>query len=98
MQLALKYRPSTRSVVGDFISLAGKFDRSVIADLLCPGFPAILQQIYNTTSAILHAHGSDSAYADNDNLLDHRQCDSAVNRHWRQRLHHGCSGSLCEQQ
>ena len=68
-QWALKYWPSTRSVVSDFICISPDFHGTVNAYLLCPGFPtlpcdpSIIQQEY--TSAFittLRADGGDAAY------------------------------------
>lgn len=68
-QWALKYWPSTREVVSDFIPLSGDFHGTTLAFLLAPEFPdlpsppSIYQQDYNSNFiATLRADGGDSAY------------------------------------
>ena len=40
-QWAMTYWPSTRSVVSDFVTISADFHGTVLAYLLCPGFPQI---------------------------------------------------------
>ena len=68
-QWALKYWPSTRSVVSDFIGISPDFHGTVVAYLLCPGFPdipcdpSVLQQTYDSNFvSTLRSNGGDSAY------------------------------------
>lgn len=70
-QWALKYWPSTRSVVSDFIALSPDFHGTVESVLVCPGLlhvepactPALAQQDWNSDLvATLRADGGDSAY------------------------------------
>lgn len=68
-QWALKYWPSTQSVLEDFIAISPDFHGTTEADFLCPGLdklactPSIWQQRYdaNFVSA-LRKNGGDSAY------------------------------------
>lgn len=68
-QWALKYWPSTRSKVSDFISISPDFHGTKLAYLLCPGLPtplcvpSVVQQDYGSKFvATLRAGGGDSAY------------------------------------
>lgn len=68
-QWALKYWPSTRSVLEDFIAISPDFHGTVEADFLCPGLdqlactPSIWQQRYDANFAsVLRSNGGDSAY------------------------------------
>lgn len=68
-QWALKYWPSTRSKVSDFIPISPDFMGTKMAYVLCPSFPAlpcppsVLQQEYNSTFIqVLRDNGGDSAY------------------------------------
>ncbi|KAL1968527.1 hypothetical protein VTN77DRAFT_1737 [Rasamsonia byssochlamydoides] len=68
-QWALKYWPSTRTVVSDFIAVSPDFHGTVEAFLTCPGLPSVvctpaLAQQYYDSSFIetLRADGGDSAY------------------------------------
>lgn len=64
-QWALKYWPSTRGIVTDFIALSPVFHGSEVSSLICetgcsPGF---FQQTYDSNwIAALRSHGGDSAY------------------------------------
>ena len=69
VQWALKYWPSTRSVVNDFIAVSPDFKGTALFNLLCPGFPqlpcdaAILQQsLTSNFIATLNADSGNSAY------------------------------------
>lgn len=68
-QWALKYWPSTRSIVSDFINISPDFHGTVLAYIVCPGFPtltcvpSVIQQEYSSKFiATLRANGGDSAY------------------------------------
>lgn len=68
-QWALKYWPSTRSKVSNFIPISPDFKGTKMVYALCPSFPAIpcppsvLQQEYNSTYIkTLRDGGGDSAY------------------------------------
>jgi hypothetical protein len=68
-QWALKYWPSTRAVVLDFISISPDFHGTELAYIICPGFPSVactpsvIQQNYNSNFiATLRSDGGDSAY------------------------------------
>jgi hypothetical protein len=68
-QWALKYWPSTRAAVTDFIPISPDFHGTVVAYLVCPGFPdltctpSVVQQEYTSKFvATLRADGGDSAY------------------------------------
>lgn len=69
-QWALKYWPSTQSVLEDFIAISPDFHGTTEADFLCPGLtpqlactPSIWQQRYNANFvSVLRANGGDSAY------------------------------------
>ncbi|KAJ5975310.1 hypothetical protein N7481_009017 [Penicillium waksmanii] len=68
-QWALKFWPSTRSKVKDFIAISPDFHGTVIRTLVCPALsllvctPALWQQGYNTSFIrTLRAHDGDSAY------------------------------------
>jgi hypothetical protein len=68
-QWALKYWPSTREVVNDFISISADFHGTLVADILCPEFPklpcppAVIQQGYSSNFVTrLRQNGGDSAY------------------------------------
>ncbi|KAL9090889.1 MAG: hypothetical protein Q9165_005097 [Trypethelium subeluteriae] len=68
-QWALKYWPSTRNVVSDFVSFSPDFHGTEIAYVICPYFPqlpcdpAVIQQEYNSNFvARLRENGGDSAY------------------------------------
>jgi hypothetical protein len=68
-QWALKYWPSTRSIVSDFICISPDFHGTEIAYILCPSFPsipcppAVIQQDYNSNYvARLRENGGDAAY------------------------------------
>lgn len=66
-QWALKYWPSTRSIVSDFIPISGDFHGTLFADIICPNGipcnPSVYQQEYNSNFiAALRANGGDSAY------------------------------------
>ncbi|KAF2238209.1 alpha/beta-hydrolase [Viridothelium virens] len=68
-QWALKYWPSTRNVVSDFISFSPDFHGTELAYILCPYLPelpcvpAVIQQEYNSKFvARLRENGGDSAY------------------------------------
>ncbi|KAF2395569.1 alpha/beta-hydrolase [Trichodelitschia bisporula] len=64
-QWALKYWPSTRSVVSDLISMSPDFHGSAGSTLLCVDgcAPAIIQQDYNSQLiAALRSNGGDSGY------------------------------------
>lgn len=68
-QWALKYWPSTRAVVSDFINISPDFHGTDLAGLICPDFPelpcppAVIQQEYNANFiTTLRSNGGDSAY------------------------------------
>jgi hypothetical protein len=68
-QWALKYWPSTRSVVSDFISISADFHGTQLDFLACPGSPSagctpsIIQQKYDSAFVSrLRSNGGDSAY------------------------------------
>ncbi|KAL4811536.1 hypothetical protein BDV18DRAFT_156122 [Aspergillus unguis] len=68
-QWSLKYWPSTRDVVDDFIAISPDFDGTVIADYACPLLsplactPSLFQQRYKSDFIeALRANGGDSAY------------------------------------
>lgn len=68
-QWALKYWPSTRSVVQDFIPISPDFHGTEVAYLICPGFPfltctpSVVQQEYTSKfMATLRDDDGDSAY------------------------------------
>ncbi len=68
-QWALKYWPSTRSHVSDFVSISPDFHGTEFAYASCPGtasvncVPAVIQQEYNSNFVTtLRANGGDSAY------------------------------------
>jgi len=65
-QWALKYWPSTRAVVSDFIGLSADFHGTVLATVACPPAacdPAVFQQKYlSNFVATLRNGGGDSAY------------------------------------
>ena len=66
-QWALKYFPSTQKVVSDYIGISPDYRGTVLAQVLCPGFPrrpcppSILQQFDNSTFVrILRQNGGDA--------------------------------------
>lgn len=66
---AFQYWPSTRNVVSDLINISGDYHGTVLAYLICPGFPqipcapSIIQQEYNSTFIqTLRNGGGSSAY------------------------------------
>ncbi|RAO73987.1 uncharacterized protein BHQ10_009999 [Talaromyces amestolkiae] len=68
-QWALKYWPSTRSVVQDFIPISPDFHGTDLAYFICPGFPlltctpSVVQQEYTSSFvATLRAEDGDSAF------------------------------------
>jgi hypothetical protein len=68
-QWALKYWPSTRKVVSDFISISADFHGTQLAYLTCPEFPkipcppSVIQQAYNSNFINrIRGNGGDSAY------------------------------------
>jgi hypothetical protein len=68
-QWALKYWPSTRAVVSDFINISPDFHGTQLAYIVCPSFPtlpcppAIIQQEYNSNFVTrLRMTDGDSAY------------------------------------
>lgn len=68
-QWALKYWPSTRNVVSNFIANSPDYHGTVLAYALCPAFPnlpcppSIIQQEYNSNFVnTLRSNGGDSAY------------------------------------
>lgn len=68
-QWALKYWPSTRDVVEDFIAISPDFHGTVLEYFVCPGFPtfactpSIWQQGWDAKFiSTLRANGGDSAY------------------------------------
>jgi hypothetical protein len=69
-QWSLKYWPSTRSKVTDFVALSADFHGTLNAYLLCGGIPlalgctpSIAQQVYGSKFvAALRSNGGDSAY------------------------------------
>jgi hypothetical protein len=74
-QWAFKYWPSTRGVTTQLIANSPDYHGSVVANLLCPGFPqlpcspAAFQQEYNSAFiATLRANGGDSAIVPTTNI------------------------------
>ncbi|KAI5362765.1 putative alpha/Beta hydrolase [Septoria linicola] len=74
-QWALKYWPSTRNNVANKISISGDYHGTILAELLCPGFPtpgctpAVAQQNYNSTFInTLRNNGGDAAYVPTTNI------------------------------
>ncbi|KAF1989461.1 alpha/beta-hydrolase [Aulographum hederae CBS 113979] len=68
-QWALKYWPSTRPIVSDFISISPDFHGTVLAYIVCPGFPtltcvpSVIQQEYDSDFVTrLRLTDGDSAY------------------------------------
>jgi hypothetical protein len=65
-QWVLKYWPSTRSVVSDFLPVSADFHGTTLADLICLApicGPALLQQEYDSNYVrSLRLNGGDSAY------------------------------------
>lgn len=68
-QWALKYWPSTRAVVEDFIPISPDFHGTILANPLCPGFPtlactpSVWQQKYDSEFiSTIRAEDGDSAY------------------------------------
>ena len=64
-QWALKYWPSTREIVTDFIALSPEFHGSKVSTLICESgcSPGFFQQTYNSNwIAALRSGGGDSAY------------------------------------
>jgi hypothetical protein len=66
-QWALKYWPSTRSKVSDFIAMSADFHGALAADIICPTgapcAPSFKQQEYNSNFiTALRSNGGDSAY------------------------------------
>ncbi|KAF2837719.1 alpha/beta-hydrolase [Patellaria atrata CBS 101060] len=68
-QWGLKYWPSTRDAVSDFVALSPDFHGSMTADILCPLLglfgctPSVMQQRYNSKFiATLRGKGGDSAF------------------------------------
>ncbi|KAJ5166631.1 lipase [Penicillium canariense] len=68
-QWALKYWPSTRPAVQDFIAISPDFHGTVVGTLACPALtylictPSLFQQAWNATFiATLRSDGGDSAY------------------------------------
>src|ERR1700761_6924535 len=68
-QCARKYWPSTRGVVSNLIAHSPDFHGTVLAYILCPGFPrlpcppSVIQQEYNSNFiSTLRSNGGDSAY------------------------------------
>ncbi|KAH8698311.1 hypothetical protein BGW36DRAFT_426023 [Talaromyces proteolyticus] len=68
-QWALKYWPSTRSSLSDFVAISPDFHGTVLAYFVCPGFPfltctpSVTQQEYTSKfSATLRSNGGNSAY------------------------------------
>lgn len=66
-QWALKYFPSTQQVVTDYIGISPDYRGTVLAQVMCPGFPrlpcppSVLQQIANSTFInVLRRNGGDS--------------------------------------
>lgn len=66
-QWALKYFTSTRKLVSDYIGISPDYRGTVLAQVLCPGFPrlpcspSVLQQFDNSTFVrILRQNGGDS--------------------------------------
>ncbi|KAI9776642.1 MAG: hypothetical protein M1839_009448 [Geoglossum umbratile] len=69
MQWTMKYWPSTRALVSDHIATSGDYHGTVLADVLCPGFPtlgcdpSVLQQTYKSNFiSKLRSNDGDSAY------------------------------------
>ncbi|KAF2217275.1 hypothetical protein CERZMDRAFT_109038 [Cercospora zeae-maydis SCOH1-5] len=74
-QWALKYWPSTRENLVNKISISGDYHGTILAQLLCPGFPtpgcvpAVAQQNFNSTFIrTLRTRGGDSAYVPTTNI------------------------------
>ncbi|KAK2794612.1 hypothetical protein FQN51_000781 [Onygenales sp. PD_10] len=69
-QWSLKYWPSTREVVEDFIAISPDFRGTILADLICPDLPFALictpafaqQASASTFLDVFRANGGDSAY------------------------------------
>jgi hypothetical protein len=69
-QWALKYWPSTRPSVEDFIAISPDFDGTILAPILCPDFPVSLVCVPSFVQQTrgskfiqtLRANGGDSAY------------------------------------
>ncbi|PPJ50314.1 hypothetical protein CBER1_06439 [Cercospora berteroae] len=74
-QWALKYWPSTRPNLANKISISGDYHGTILAQILCPGFPtpgcvpAVAQQNYNSTFInTLRNRGGDTAYVPTTNI------------------------------
>ena len=68
-QWALKYFSSTQQVVTDYIGISPDYRGTVLAQMMCPGFPrlpcppSVLQQIDNSTFInVLRRNGGDSEF------------------------------------
>lgn len=65
-QWSLKYWPSTREIVSDFIALSPEFHGSLVSDLICDALgcpPGFFQHKYESNYiAALRSNGGDSAY------------------------------------
>ncbi|CZR54690.1 uncharacterized protein PAC_04574 [Phialocephala subalpina] len=68
-QWALRYWPSTRSIISDFIPFSSDFHGTLFSDLECPGFPGLpcpmaprQQRTDSNLIKTLIANGGDSAY------------------------------------
>ncbi|CRG89801.1 hypothetical protein PISL3812_06840 [Talaromyces islandicus] len=75
-QWALKYWPSTRSSVQDFVAISPDFHGTILAPAICPGLPlpsctpSVAQQIYTSKYiATLRADDGDSAYVPTTTLF-----------------------------
>ncbi|QKX62439.1 uncharacterized protein TRUGW13939_09600 [Talaromyces rugulosus] len=75
-QWALKYWPSTRSSVKDFVAISPDFHGTILAPVICPGLPSpsctpsVAQQIYTSKYiATLRADDGDSAYVPTTTLF-----------------------------
>lgn len=75
-QWALKYWPSTRSSVQDFVAISPDFHGTILAPVICPGLPlpsctpSVAQQIYTSKYiATLRADDGDSAYVPTTTLF-----------------------------